>query len=331
MIKRLALTIFCLVLYSSPLLAENPEGMIHLPSGTFWMGSDIGNKALPLGSRNNEGPAHQVTVDSFWIDIYPVTNAQYAKFVKETGYVTYSEVTPDPKDWPGAKPEMLFAGSIVFKQPKSKVDMRNYFNWWELKKGANWRHPTGPDSSIEGKDQHPVVHVTYKDAESFCKWAGKEIPTEAQFEYAARGGFDKKKYSWGDQPKHFTEPLANLWQGKFPYHNENKDGYLETSPVGSFPPNGYGLYDISGNVWEWVSDWYHPDYFRTSPKINPKGVKRQQSYDPNEPGVPKRIVKGGSFLCSENYCTGYRPSARMATDPRSSSNHNGFRCVKHID
>ena len=251
------------------------------------MGSDIGNEALPAGGRNNESPAHQVSIDGFWIDIYPVTNARYSKFVKETGYVTYSEVPPDPKEWPGAKPEMLYAGSIVFKQPKTKVDMRNSYNWWELKKGADWRHPTGPNSSIEGKENHPVVHVTYKDAESFCKWAGKTLPTEAQFEYAARGGFDKKKYTWGDQPKHFTEPLANLWQGKFPYHNKNKDMFLDTSPVGSFPANGYGLYDMSGNVWEWVSDWYHPGFYKVSPKKNPKGVSKNKSFDPNEPAFQK--------------------------------------------
>ncbi len=326
---RFTLLIFCLTIYCSPLLAGEPEDMVRISSGTFWMGSDTGNKMMPRGGRNNESPIHEVTVDGFWMDIYPVTNAHYTKFVKETGYVTYSEVPPDPKDWPGAKPEMLYAGSIVFKQPKSKVDMRNYFNWWELKKGADWRHPTGPESDLMGREKHPVVHVTFKDAKSYCQWAGKEMPTEAQFEYAARGGFDKKKYAWGDQPKHFTELLANVWQGKFPYTNENKDGFLETSPVGNFPANGYGLYDMSGNVWEWVSDWYHPNYYKVSPKKNPTGVTRKHSFDPNEPGVPKRIVKGGSFLCSENYCTGYRPSARMATDPRSSSNHNGFRCVKN--
>jgi len=329
MLMRSILFVFCLMAYSVPLLAGEPERMVRIPSGTFWMGSDTGNKMMPSGGRNNESPIHKVTVDGFWMDIYPVANRYYAKFVNETGYVTYSEVPPDPKDWPGALPEMLYAGSVVFKQPKSKVDMRNFYNWWELKKGADWRHPKGPDSSIEGKDNHPVVHVTFKDAKSYCQWAGKEMPTEAQFEYAARGGFDKKKYAWGDQPRHLTERLANLWQGKFPYTNEDKDGFLETSPVGSFPHNGYGLYDMAGNVWEWVSDWYHPGYFKNSPKKNPTGVKQEQSFDPNEPGNPKRIVKGGSFLCSENYCTGYRPSARMATDPRSSSNHNGFRCVNN--
>ena len=326
---RFTLLIFCLTIYCSPLLAGEPEDMVRISSGTFWMGSDTGNKMMPRGGRNNESPIHEVTVDGFWMDIYPVTNMHYTKFVKETGYVTYSEVPPDPKDWPGAKPEMLYAGSIVFKQPKSKVDMRNYFNWWELKKGADWRHPTGPESDLMGREKHPVVHVTFKDVKSYCQWAGKEMPAEAHFEYAARGGLDKKKYAWGEQPKHFTELLANVWQGKFPYTNENKDGFLETSPVGNFPANGYGLYDMSGNVWEWVSDWYHPNYYKVSPKKNPTGVTQKHSFDPNEPGVPKRIVKGGSFLCSENYCTGYRPSARMATDPRSSSNHNGFRCVNN--
>ena len=318
---RSALLIFCLTVYGSPLLAGEPEGMVRISSGTFWMGSDEG-----LAS---ERPAHQVTLDSYWIDKHPVPNQQYLKFVQHTGFVTYSERDPDPRDFPGVPKDKLFAGSAVFQSPKHKVDMRNYLNWWVYVPGANWKHPEGPESDLKGREKHPVVHMTYEDAKAYCKWAGKELPTEAQFEYAARGGFDKKKYAWGDQPKHFTEPLANLWQGKFPYKNMNTDKFLSTSPVGHFPANGYGLYDVSGNVWEWTQDWFHPAYYKNSPQKNPQGVPKEASFDPMEPGIAKKVTKGGSFLCSENYCTGYRPSARMATDPLSSSGHLGFRCVRN--
>jgi formylglycine-generating enzyme required for sulfatase activity len=258
-----------------------------------------------------------------------VTNEQYAKFVKATGYATYSEQTPKAEDWPGALPEMLVPASIVFKKPTTKVNMNNLYNWWEYKPGASWLHPEGPQSNIKKRADHPVVHVTYDDAAAYCTWAGKEMLMEAQWEYAARGGLTKKVYTWGDQPDHIKKKLMNFWEGEFPYKNSGADGHLITSPVGSFPPNGYGLYDMAGNVWEWVSDWYHPRYYEVSPKKNPAGVPKEHSLDPHEPGIPKRIVKGGSFLCSENYCTGYRPSSRMATDPRSSSNHTGFRCVKN--
>lgn len=301
--------------------AKDTSNMVFIEKGTFWMGSDEG-----LAS---ERPAHQVTLDSYWIDKYPVTNKQYLNFVQHTGYVTYSERDPDPKDFPGVPKDKLVAGSAVFKSPEQKVDMRNYLNWWFYVPGANWKHPEGFESDLTGRENHPVVHMTYTDVEAYCKWAGKELPTEAQFEYAARGGFEKKKYTWGDQPKHYTEPLANIWQGEFPYKNENIDNFMSTSPVGSFPPNGYDLYDMAGNVWEWTQDWFHPYYYKNSPKKNPGGVTKEESLDPNEPGIPKRVVKGGSFLCSENYCTGYRPSARMATDPLSSFGHTGFRCVKN--
>ena len=318
---RSALLIICLTVYCSPLLAGEPEDMVHIPTGTFWMGSDEG-----LAS---ERPVHQVTLDGLWIDKYPVTNSKFLKFVQRTGYVTYAEKDPDPKDFPGVPPDKLVAGSAVFQSPKHKVDMRNYLNWWVYVPGANWKYPEGPESDLKGREKHPVVHVTFQDAQAYCQWAGKDLPTEAQFEYAARGGFDKKKYAWGDQPRHFTESLANLWQGKFPYENKNLDKFLKTSLVGSFPANGYGLYDVSGNVWEWTQDWFHPAYYKHSPKENPQGVPKEASFDPMEPGLAKKVTKGGSYLCSENYCTGYRPSARMATDPLSSSEHLGFRCVRN--
>jgi len=308
--------------------ADNPKDMVMIKGGTFWMGADHGNKMVTPNRIDNERPVHEVEIDGFWIDKYPVTNAQYAEFVKENNYVTYSEQIPKAEDWPGANPKMLVPASIVFKQPKQKVDMRNFYNWWEYKPGAQWRHPESPESSIKYRADHPVVHVTYDDAKAYCEWMGKTMPTEAQWEYAARGGLKKRTYGWGDQPKHLTEKMMNYWQGNFPYKNDNKDGNLKTSPVGSFPPNGYDLYDMAGNVWEWVSDWYHPAYYEVSPRKNPTGVKKEESLDPNEPEIPKRIVKGGSFLCSEKYCMGYRPSARTATDPKSSTNHIGFRCVK---
>tara|TARA_R110002110_G_scaffold257491_1_gene473505 strand:- start:36693 stop:37709 length:1017 start_codon:yes stop_codon:yes gene_type:complete len=307
---------------------EAPNRMVKLSGGTFWMGAEQGNKMVSPGGVNNEMPVHEVEVDAFWIDQYTVTNQQYAEFVKKTGYKTYSEQTPDAKDWPGALPEMLVPASIVFKQPKQKVDMRNYYNWWEYKPGASWQHPEGPDRDIQGRENHPVVHVTFDDAKAYCEWQGKSLPTEAQWEYAARGGLEKKKYTWGDQPKHLKEKMMNYWQGDFPYTNEDTDGYTTTAPVGSFPPNEFGLYDMAGNVWEWTSDWYHPRYYEVSPRKNPSGVKKEQSLDPNEPDVAKKVVRGGSFLCSEKYCMGYRPSARMPSEPLSSSNHIGFRCIK---
>ena len=197
----------------------------------------------------------------------------------------------------------------------------------QLVANADWQHPEGAKDSIERKESHPVVHVTYDDASAYCNWLDKDLPTEAQFEYAARGGLEGEIYSWGSQPRHRHETMTNHWQGTFPYHNENSDGYANTAPVGSFPPNDYGLYDITGNVWEWVSDWYHPNYYSNSPLTNPVGVPRSESLDPNEPTLPKRSIRGGSFLCSENYCSGFRVSARMPAEPSSSTNHTGFRCV----
>jgi formylglycine-generating enzyme len=326
----LLLVTFIILIVCNHVFAGDPKDIIRIKGGTFFMGSDAGKIVMPHGGMSNESPVHEVKLDGFWIDKYPVTNENYAKFVKATGYVTYSELTPKAEDWPGALPEMLVPASIVFKQPTTKVNMNNLYNWWEYKPGANWKHPEGPQSNIEKRMNHPVVHVTYADAAAYCSWAGKHMLTEAQWEYAARGGLKKKVYTWGDQPDHLKKKLMNFWEGEFPYKNTGSDGHLKTSPVGSYLPNGYGLYDMAGNVWEWVSDWYHPRYYEVSPKENPTGVPKEHSLDPHEPGISKRIIKGGSFLCSENYCMGYRPSARMATDPRSSTNHTGFRCAKKL-
>ena len=321
--KKYTLEILLIFLIASPsqLYAADAtsKDMARIKGGTFWMGSDNGN--------TNERPPHQVTVDNFWIDKYPVTNKVFDAFVKAAGYVTYAEKIPDPKDFPTIPKELLVPGSIVFKEPKNKTSLNDYTQWWAFVEGADWRHPRGPDSNLKGLDNHPVVHVAYPDAEAYCHWKGGEIPTEAQFEYAARGGLDRKPYIWGDQPKHLTKKMANLWEGNFPTENKQKDGYYYTSPVGTYPPNGYGLYDMAGNVWEWVSDWYNPDYFSSSPQNNPRGVQKKESFDPNEPGTPKRITKGGSYLCNDVYCRGYRPSARMPSDPNTSLGHTGFRCV----
>jgi len=285
--------------------AETPEGMIWIENGSFIMGSDQG--------LLDERPAHKVNLNGFWIDQYEVTNAEFIKFVTETGYESYSEEVED---------------SLVFVSPfLSPGQPVRPMSWWKLVANANWQHPEGEQDSIEGKENHPVVHVTYEDASAYCNWLEKELPTEAQFEYAARGGLEGEIYSWGSQPRHRHEAMTNHWQGNFPYHNENSDGHANTAPVGSFPPNNYGLYDITGNVWEWVSDWYHPNYYSNSPRRNPTGVPRAESLDPNEPTLPKRSIRGGSFLCSENYCSGFRVSARMPAEPSSSTNHTGFRCV----
>ncbi|MBM88486.1 MAG: gliding motility-associated lipoprotein GldK [Gammaproteobacteria bacterium] len=284
---------------------ETPEGMVWIEGGSFLMGSDQG--------LLDERPAHRVKLSGFWIDEHEVTNTDFAKFISETRYETYSEKVKD---------------SLVFESPNQEASFSlPALSWWKLVPNANWRKPEGGRDSIEGKENHPVVHVTYQDAQQYCHWLDKELPTEAQFEYAARGGYEGEIYSWGSQPRHRHEVLINYWQGSFPYNNEIHDGYASSAPVGSFPPNNYGLYDITGNVWEWVSDWYHPNYYSNSPLRNPKGVTEAESFDPNEPALPKRSIRGGSFLCSENYCSGFRVSARMPAEPSSSTNHTGFRCV----
>ncbi|MEM7199758.1 MAG: formylglycine-generating enzyme family protein [Planctomycetota bacterium] len=294
------------------------EDMVWIAGGTFQMGSTEGFA--------DEQPVHEVALDGFWIDVHEVTNAQFGAFVAATGYVTVAERQPTAADFPGAAAEDLVPGSLVFRAPDHAVSLADFAQWWHWEPGACWRHPEGPDSDLDGRAQHPVVHVCWEDADAYAQWAGKRLPTEAEWEYAARGGLDAAAYCWGAERVPNGVWHTNIWQGKFPTANDATDGYVRTAPVGSFPPNGYGLHDMSGNVWEWCADWYRPDYYAKSVGANPPGP--DQSFDPMEPGMPKRVTRGGSFLCSDVYCTGYRPSARMKTSPDTGLCHTGFRCVK---
>lgn len=295
------------------------NNMVWVPGGSFWMGSDSG---LP-----DEQPVHQVTVDGFWVDRTEVTNEQFEKFVRATGYLTVAERKPDPKDFPGAPPEKLVPGSIVFRPPPGEVPLDNPYIWWEYVAGANWRHPEGPASDIRGREKHPVVHICWFDAMAYAQWSDKRLPTEAEWEYASRGGRDREPYVWGKEQTPQGKWNANIWQGRFPNENSLADGFRGTAPVATFEPNGYGLYDMAGNVWEWCQDWYLPDYYANSPLQNPPGPTT--SFDPNEPGVMKRLQRGGSYLCSDLYCMGYRPSARMKASPDTGLSHTGFRCVRN--
>ena len=309
------------------------SGMRRLDGGRFEMGSD---RFYP-----EEAPVRTVAVDPFWIDEAPVTNAQFARFVAATGHVTIAEIAPDPKDYPGLLPEMARAGSLVFEKTAAPVDTNDFTQWWDFRFGADWRHPLGPDSSIQGLDDHPVVHVAYPDADAYARWAGKSLPTEAEWEYAARGGLAGADYAWGDELAPGGAMLANYWQGLFPFANQMLDGYERTSPVGSYPANGYGLYDMIGNVWEWTSDWYAEAETprpgkpaRKAPSCcaiprNPRGGRERDSYDPAIPGtrIGRKVLKGGSHLCAENYCRRYRPAARHPQAIDSSTTHIGFRCV----
>lgn len=301
-------------------LGSAPEGMVWIPGGEFQMGDPEFPDAKPV---------HKVVLDGFWMDRTEVTNAEFARFVEATGYVTVAEQKPDAKDFPGVPPEKLVAGSVVFRPPAGPVPLDQPYAWWDYVAGACWRHPEGPGSSIEGKENHPVVHVCWTDAVAYAQWAGKRLPTEAEWEYAARGGLDRKKYVWGDELQPEGKWLANIWQGKFPAENTQEDGHRTTAPVGSFAPNGYGLYDMAGNVWEWCADWYRPDYYAGSPTRNPQGP--DSSYDPHEPGMPKRVQRGGSFMCSDLYCIRYRPGTRGKGDVNSAAMHLGFRCVRAAD
>jgi formylglycine-generating enzyme len=307
----------------APGAAPGPD-MCWVPAAAFEMGS---NDHYP-----EEAPAHTVAVDGFWMDRYAVTNREFRRFVEATGYVTLAERPADPANYPGAKPELLVPSSVVFTKPQQGVDLHNIYNWWTYVAGANWRCPRGPGSSLQGLWNHPVVHVAFEDAEAFAKWAGKDLPTEAEWELGARGGLDGAEFVWGDALMPNGEPLANTWQGEFPWQNLKEDGYEWTAPVGSFPPNGYGLYEMAGNVWEWTTDWYQGHDKREQTccaPTNPRGGKPEDSFDPANPGVqiPRRVMKGGSYLCAPNYCQRYRPAARMAQAIDTSTCHLGFRCI----
>ncbi|HEY7196960.1 MAG TPA: formylglycine-generating enzyme family protein [Gaiellaceae bacterium] len=300
--------------------------MRWIPGGTFAMGS--------ADFYPEERPVHQVVVDGFWVDETPVTAADFRRFVRETGYVTVAERPLDPADYPDADPELLVPGSLVFRRSAGPVDLRDHRNWWAYVPGAFWKRPEGKGSTINGRDRHPVVHIACEDAEAYASWAGKELPSEAEWEYAARGGLDGAAFAWGDEHFPGGEAMANSWQGEFPWQNLKLDGYEGSSPVGSFPPNGYGLYDMTGNVWEWTSDWFtqrHPDAVDSpccAPR-NPRVASPEASYALGQPGehIPRRVIKGGSHLCAPNYCLRYRPSARQGEAVDTSTTHLGFRCV----
>ena len=306
------------------------NGMVFIKGGTFTMGGD-NNQASA-----DEFPKHKVQVDGFWMDATEVTNAQFQKFVEATNYVTTAEKKPDweemkktlPPGTPKPSDDMMIAASLVFKETSGPVDLNDYSQWWNWVPGANWKHPEGPGSSIEGKENYPVVQVSWYDAMAYCKWAGKRLLTEAEWEFAARGGLENNIYPWGNESINAGKSKANSWGGKFPYYNDKRDGYLKIAPVRSFPANGYGLYDMAGNVWEWCSDWYDANYYKSfnSIAINPEGPAK--SYDPEDNYTPKRSLRGGSFLCNDSYCTGYRVARRMKSSPDTGLEHTGFRCAK---
>jgi sulfatase modifying factor 1 len=283
-----------------------------------------------------EAPVHRVMVSPFWIDRTPVTNLQFRAFVAATGYITVAEIAPDPKDYPGALPHMLKPGSLVFTPPRGEVDLRDWSQWWKFEIGANWRRPYGRGRSNRGLEEHPVVHVAYKDAEAYAGWACKDLPTEAEWEYAARGGLDGAEYAWGDEMTPGGRHMANTWQGQFPTENLAADGYTRTSPVISFQPNGYGLFDVTGNVWEWTCDWFAARHTADALKAccipeNPR-TRGSESYDACDRTmlIPRKVVKGGSHLCAPNYCRRYRPAARHAQPIDTGMTHVGFRCVVRI-
>jgi formylglycine-generating enzyme required for sulfatase activity len=303
-----------------------PEDMVWLPGGTFLMGSDA--------FYPEERPAHRVTVDGFWMDAHPVTNAGFARFIEATGYVTVAERVPDPGFYPGVDPTLLVPGSLVFRRPPHRVSLDDPRSWWAYVPGACWRHPEGPGSTLAGRDRHPVVHVAFEDAEAYAAWAGKALPTEAEWEFAARGGLDGATYVWGDAFAPEWRMMANTWQGEFPWQNLATDGHEGTSPVGAFPANGYGLHDMAGNVWEWTADFFRPGHAADAAKAcciprNPRVLSPEPNHAMRQAAahIPSRVLKGGSHLCAPNYCLRYRPAARQPQMMDTSACHIGFRCV----
>lgn len=312
---------------------SSAKGMVLIPAGVFEMGGDNAQASA------DELPKHTVRVDSFYIDVTEVTNAQFRKFVNATGYITTAEKAPDweelkkslPPGTPKPADSTLVAASLVFKSTKGAVNLNDYGQWWGWVAGASWKHPQGPKSDIVGKDNYPVVQVSWDDANAYCKWAGKRLPTEAEWEFAARGKLVNNIYPWGNENIAAGKVKANTWEGNFPYYNSLKDGYFGAAPVKSFAPNAYGLYDMAGNVWEWCSDWYNNSYYQSCKGKtieNPKGAT--DSYDPEEPYIKKRSLRGGSFLCNDAYCSGYRVARRMKSSPDTGLEHTGFRCVTSV-
>jgi formylglycine-generating enzyme required for sulfatase activity len=306
--------------------SPSDQDLAWIADGTFRMGS---GQHYP-----EEAPVHSVTVDGFWMSRFAVTNTEFEGFVEETGYVTVAERPLDPKDYPGAPPENLVPGSLVFTMTSGPVDLRHMSQWWTWTPGAYWRRPEGPSSAFDGRGNHPVVHMAYEDAEAYASWAHLELPSEAEWELAARGGLDGATFVWGDKQFPGGKPLANWWQGDFPWRNSGDDGFEGSAPVGSFPANGHGLHEMAGNVWEWTSDWYSTQHGEDADKPccvpdNPRGGSIEGSYDPAQPQVkiPRRVIKGGSFLCADVYCQRYRPAARRPQMVDTGMSHIGFRCI----
>jgi formylglycine-generating enzyme required for sulfatase activity len=340
LVSILAFALAAAAAFSAPTAANQaaapgsaPAGMVWVPGGEFSMGTDAVNDSLceMPGLTKDSLPIHRVQLDGFWMDATEVTNEQFAKFVAATGYVTLPEHAPTKEEFPTAPPENLVAGSVIFTHTDGPVPLDNHFQWWSYVHGANWRHPTGPGSDLTGREKYPVVHIAYADAEAYAKWAGKRLPTEAEWEFAARGGADQKLYAWGDELKPGGKWAANIWEGRFPVKDTGEDGFAGLAPVAQFAPNGYGLYDVAGNVWEWCSDWYRPDTYARLKLLGPVAVNPVgpgSSYDPAEPDEKKRVMRGGSFLCTDQYCTRYMVGTRGKGEVNTGTNHLGFRCVQ---
>ncbi|MBM4204770.1 MAG: formylglycine-generating enzyme family protein [Gammaproteobacteria bacterium] len=324
------------LLISATAAAQSPPpGMVWIPGGEFAMGArdpgGIDNNRIGMHATTDSRPIHRVRITGFWIEPTEVTNSAFTRFIDQTNYVTVAERQLAAKDFPDPDPALLQPGSSVFAPPGQPVPLNNSLQWWRWVIGANWRQPEGPGSSIRGREQHPVVHVAFEDAQAFCAWRGGRLPTEAEWEYAARGGLEDKRYPWGDELRPEGRIMTNSFQGHFPDHNSAEDGYISTAPVAQFPANGYGLHDVAGNIWEWVSDWYRPDYYATLMRSGTVAVDPQgpaDSFDPNEPGLSKKVHRGGSFLCTHEYCSRYQVGTRGKGEISTGTNHLGIRCAQ---